>query len=182
MRMSLVVMLLWLASPVAEEPVKLILDTDMSGDCDDAGALALLHALADQGECEILATIINRKDLANASAAATSAINTWYGRPEIPIGTDTTLFQPPDAAARRQARQRFGVPDGHVAIGSFALVSGLNTLRFDYGAMQGFSDEAWGLDNVALSGSVTPAVPEPGTWALMLGGLFAVGQVARRRG
>ena len=38
---------------------------------------------------------------------------------QIPIGTDTTLFQPPDAAARRQARQRFGVPDGHVAIGSF---------------------------------------------------------------
>ena len=103
MRMSLVVMLLWLASPVAAEPVKLILDTDMSGDCDDAGALALLHALADQGECEILATIINRKDLANASAAATSAINTWYGRPEIPIGTDkvgptarqeTSLFAP----------------------------------------------------------------------------------------
>ena len=33
----------------AAEPVKLILDTDMSGDCDDAGALALLHALADRG-------------------------------------------------------------------------------------------------------------------------------------
>jgi inosine-uridine nucleoside N-ribohydrolase len=91
MTASLVVMLLWLASAAAApaaEPVKLILDTDMSGDCDDAGALAVLHALADRGECEILATIVNRKDLANASAAATSAINTWYGRPEIPIGTD----------------------------------------------------------------------------------------------
>jgi hypothetical protein len=31
-------------------PVKLILDTDMSGDADDAGTLALLHAMADRGE------------------------------------------------------------------------------------------------------------------------------------
>jgi len=69
-------------------PVKLILDTDMSGDCDDVGALALLHALADRGECELLATITNRADLTNTSAAATDAINTWYGRPDIPIGTD----------------------------------------------------------------------------------------------
>ncbi|QDT12880.1 sulfatase-like hydrolase/transferase [Stieleria marina] len=71
-------------------PVKLILDTDMSGDCDDVGALALLHALADRGECELLATLLNRRDLTNASAAATDAINTWYGRPDIPIGTDKT--------------------------------------------------------------------------------------------
>jgi inosine-uridine nucleoside N-ribohydrolase len=68
--------------------VKLILDTDMSGDADDAGTLALLHALADRGECELLATVVNRKDKTNASAAAVDAINTWYGRPDLPIGTD----------------------------------------------------------------------------------------------
>ena len=64
-------------------PVKLILDTDMSGDCDDAGTLALLHALADRGECELLATVVNRKDKTDASAAAVDAINTYYGRPDI---------------------------------------------------------------------------------------------------
>ncbi len=69
-------------------PVRLILDTDMSGDCDDAGTLALLHALADNGECELLAVLTNRKDTTRASAAAVDAINTWYGRPNIPIGTD----------------------------------------------------------------------------------------------
>ncbi len=73
------------ADPAA---VKLILDTDMSGDCDDAGTLALLHALADRGECELLATIVNRADFTKASAAAVDAINTYYGRPNIPIGTD----------------------------------------------------------------------------------------------
>jgi len=69
-------------------PVKLILDTDMSGDCDDVGTLALLNALVDRGECDLLAVVSNRKDLANASAAAVDAINTYYGRPDIPIGTD----------------------------------------------------------------------------------------------
>lgn len=71
-----------------EQPAAVILDTDMSGDCDDAGALALLHALADRGECKILATIVNRKDKTNASAAAVDAINTYYGRGNLPIGTD----------------------------------------------------------------------------------------------
>jgi hypothetical protein len=66
------------------------------------------------------------------------------------------------------------------SIPSFALNAGTNTIKFDYGAMQGFGDEAWGLDNVALAGSVTP-IPEPETYALMLAGLAAVGFVARRR-
>lgn len=72
----------------AAEPVKIIFDTDMANDCDDAGALAVLNALADAGEAEILAIVTNRKCPSNASAAAADAINTWYGRPDIPIGTD----------------------------------------------------------------------------------------------
>tara|TARA_R110002073_G_scaffold96661_5_gene223134 strand:- start:13721 stop:16507 length:2787 start_codon:yes stop_codon:yes gene_type:complete len=70
------------------DPVKLILDTDMSGDADDVGTLAMLHALEDRGECELLATIVNRADLTKASAAAVDAINTYYGHPDLPIGTD----------------------------------------------------------------------------------------------
>ncbi|QGJ70388.1 Inosine-uridine preferring nucleoside hydrolase [Planctomycetales bacterium 10988] len=72
----------------AAEPVKIIFDTDMAGDCDDAGALAVLNALADRGEAEILAVVTNRKDPANASAAAVDVINTYYGRPDLPLGTD----------------------------------------------------------------------------------------------
>lgn len=69
-------------------PVPIIFDTDMASDCDDAGALAVLHALADLGEAEILAIVTNRKCPGSASAAAADSINTWYGRPDIPIGTD----------------------------------------------------------------------------------------------
>ena len=66
------------------EPVKVIFDTDMYTDFDDAGALACLHALADAGECEILATISNTRDC--LSVAMCEIINAYYGRPDIPVG------------------------------------------------------------------------------------------------
>ena len=77
-----------ITASVSAEPVRLVFDTDMANDCDDAGALSVLHALADKGEVEILAIVTNRKDPSNASAAAVDVINTYYGRPDIPIGTD----------------------------------------------------------------------------------------------
>ena len=67
-------------------PVPVILDTDMCGDCDDAGALAVLHRLADAGEATILACVINSRDEDRAAGAAVSAINTYYRRPGIPLG------------------------------------------------------------------------------------------------
>lgn len=53
-------------------------------DCDDAGALGVLHVLADQGGCEILGTVVSVKDY--LSAATVDAINAYYGRPNLPLG------------------------------------------------------------------------------------------------
>lgn len=66
------------------EPVKVILDTDMYTDYDDVGALAVLHALADAGECEILGVFSCTR--ANGSVAAVEICNAYYGRPGIPVG------------------------------------------------------------------------------------------------
>ena len=63
---------------------KIIFDTDMYTDFDDAGALACLHAMADAGECELLATISNTRDC--MSVAMCEIINAYYGRPEIAVG------------------------------------------------------------------------------------------------
>lgn len=49
------------ASIALTEPVRVIFDTDMYTDYDDAGALACLHMLAD-AECEILATVACTRD------------------------------------------------------------------------------------------------------------------------
>ncbi len=65
-------------------PVPVIFDTDMAEDVDDTGALALLHALADQGETQILATIVSARN--EFVVPCLDAINTYYGRPDIAIG------------------------------------------------------------------------------------------------
>jgi len=66
---------------------RIILDTDLGDDVDDAGTFAVMHALADRGEIEILAVgIVNGNQHAVPLA---DAINTWYGRPDLPVGTIT---------------------------------------------------------------------------------------------
>ena len=69
----------------ADAPVNLIFDTDMGGDCDDVGALFVLHGAVERGEAKLLATMGCVS--ADAIAPALDAINTWFGRPEIPVGT-----------------------------------------------------------------------------------------------
>jgi hypothetical protein len=66
------------------DPVKVIFDTDMDSDCDDVGALAVLHALADRGEAVILATVVSSQNPWSPACAA--ALNTFYGRPDVPVG------------------------------------------------------------------------------------------------
>lgn len=66
-----------------EKTVKIILDTDIGGDCDDAGAMALLHRLCDLGESELLA--VTHCAASPYVAGCIDAINTYYGRP-VPVG------------------------------------------------------------------------------------------------
>ena len=72
-----------LPSP-AGEPVRLIFDTDMGNDVDDALALGMIHTLQTRGYCRLSAvTLTKDNDLA---APFVDAVNTFYGRPQLPIG------------------------------------------------------------------------------------------------
>lgn len=66
------------------EPRRVIFDTDIMGDVDDVGAVAVLHALADAGEAEILAMGVSATN--PWSPLCLSALNHYFGRPELPIG------------------------------------------------------------------------------------------------
>ncbi len=81
---SLLLAALLTGNSLQAAPVKIIFDTDMETDCDDAGAMAVLHTLADSGECEILATVTSVRD--PNSLATVDAINRYRGRPDLPIG------------------------------------------------------------------------------------------------
>lgn len=62
---------------------KIIFDTDMGPDFDDIGAIAILHALADSGECRILATVSCN---AHPSIAPTiELLNRYFGREGLPV-------------------------------------------------------------------------------------------------
>lgn len=79
----------------AAEPVRIIFDTDITGDVDDVLALAMLHTLADRGECELLAVTISK--INPLTGPFVDAVNTFYGRPDIPIGV-------PREAQRRESK------------------------------------------------------------------------------
>jgi inosine-uridine nucleoside N-ribohydrolase len=77
-----------------------IFDTDMGNDIDDALALAMLHALSDRGECDLIGVT-----LTNANAAAVPyvrMVNRFYGRGDLPVG-----------AALKQLKN--GAGDGYMA-------------------------------------------------------------------
>lgn len=65
-------------------PVSVIFDTDIAGDYDDVGAMALLHAFADKGEAKILATI--SCNAFETTVPTISVLNTYFGRPGLPVG------------------------------------------------------------------------------------------------
>lgn len=71
------------------QTVKIIFDTDMESDVDDVGALAMLHALADNDEAEILGTMVC--SLNPWAVPTVDAVNTYFGKGDIPIGAVKTL-------------------------------------------------------------------------------------------
>lgn len=67
-----------------QKPVRVIFDSDMGPDYDDVGAITLLHAFADMGEAEILATVASTNY--EGVASVFDILNTYFGRPDLPIG------------------------------------------------------------------------------------------------
>lgn len=70
-------------TPPVMDKVRLILDTDIDTDCDDAGALAVLHALAVRGKVEILGVVCSVP--VQDCVTCVRAINASYERFDIPV-------------------------------------------------------------------------------------------------
>lgn len=64
--------------------VPVIFDSDMGPDYDDVGAITLLHAFADSGYINILATVASTKY--EGVAAVFNVLNTYFNRPGLLIG------------------------------------------------------------------------------------------------
>ncbi|NQT24808.1 PKD domain-containing protein [candidate division KSB1 bacterium] len=92
----IIIILLLSASIFAQEAKKIIYETDMCADVDDAGGLAILHAMANNGEVEILAVCFN--EVHPDGVAAIDAMNTWYARGDIPVGIYRGNLSNPDGS------------------------------------------------------------------------------------
>lgn len=89
---------------MVQEPVRIVFDTDMGNDVDDALALAVLHGLESRGQCRIIACTMTRND--PKSALYTDAVNGFYGRPGIPIGV-IRHTKPADPSAYLEVHKQF---------------------------------------------------------------------------
>ena len=108
------VWLLTLGASAAEagiRPIPVIFDTDIGNDVDDALALAMLHALETRGEAHLLAVTITKDN--KWAAPFVNLVNTFYGRPRVPIGVVKNGKTPEDSAMIRVPSER-KTPDGRL--------------------------------------------------------------------
>ncbi len=72
-------------SHAAERPaLPVIVDTDMESDVDDIGAMAMVHALADSSEIDLLGVMVCAKN--PWSTLCADRINTYFNRAQLPLG------------------------------------------------------------------------------------------------
>jgi inosine-uridine nucleoside N-ribohydrolase len=107
--MRTLILSLLLAALAAAAPVPLIFDTDMGNDIDDALALAMIHALESRAEARLLAVTVTKDN--PKAAEFIDAVNTFYGRPDIPIGVVRQGKTPEESAMLRVPLERRR-PDG----------------------------------------------------------------------
>jgi hypothetical protein len=80
-----------------------IFDTDMESDVDDVGALAMLQGISNMGDTEILATMVC--SLNPWAVPVTDVVNTFCGRPDVPIGAVKTWGVYRGSSSKRTIRK-----------------------------------------------------------------------------
>ncbi|MDY0743429.1 lamin tail domain-containing protein [Paucibacter sp. R3-3] len=132
----------------------------------------------------------------SGSALVNSFKSAWFGT-NVPaglqVGTYTgngvglstdgdavTIF---NASGVQQAKITFGTSDSSSPYQTFDNSQGLNNVTVSLLSAAGTNGAFLAHDGVEIGspGTIAAAVPEPSTYALLLGGLVAVGAVARRR-
>ena len=63
----------------------IILDTDIGSSTDDLFALQMLYRYEQEGRCKMLGVVVDREG--EDCAAVADVMNTYFGRPALPIGT-----------------------------------------------------------------------------------------------
>lgn len=127
-----------------KKPIKIIFDTDIGGDCDDAGALCLLHRLCDKGEAELLA--VTHCFDSPYLAGCIDSINTYFNR-KVPIGINHGAFWYGEGVYAKQLCENF--PNDYPAADYSKVPDTLTVLR------RALANEADGSVTLVVTGALT---------------------------
>jgi inosine-uridine nucleoside N-ribohydrolase len=72
------------SKPEGQEKIKLIFETDIGNDVDDALALDMIYKYVEAGKVDLLAVMSNKNS--TYSAEFTDIMGTWYGHAGVPVG------------------------------------------------------------------------------------------------
>ncbi|MBZ5619770.1 MAG: nucleoside hydrolase [Acidobacteriia bacterium] len=112
-RLAAVLAALLLASALrAAQPVRLVFDTDIGNDVDDALALAMIHALESRGEAQLRAVTVSKDN--RYAAPFVDLVNTFYGRGGISIGVVKNGKTPEDSDMIRVPSERRNAQGSYV--------------------------------------------------------------------
>ncbi len=147
--------------------MKIILDTDMDTDCDDAGALAILHALEYQGQAEILGIICSSP--ASSAVPTIQAINAWYHRADLPVaGLQESDWSTSELIKYHRLRQEF-------------MTQGVLYNEIIGGELEAKDRDRPQLDAVRLYRSLLAAVPDLSVSICTIGFLTALARLIRSK-
>ncbi len=76
------------SGPAADAPLRMIIETDMGNDIDDALALAVALRAVDDGKVQLLAVGCHK--YSPTAAAYTDSVCAWYGHPEVQVAMSRT--------------------------------------------------------------------------------------------
>ncbi len=106
MRLAVLMFTLTAALAPAADPVRLIFDTDMGNDVDDALALGMIHGLESKGEVKLLAVTVTKDN--PYAAAYVELVNRFYKRGSIPVGVVKGGKTPEDSPMIRVPVEKHG--------------------------------------------------------------------------
>lgn len=93
-----------------ETPMKVIFETDMGNDVDDALAYDMLIKYAEEGKIDLLGISSNKPN--PSSVEYLDLLNTWYGHNDIPLGHVENGAKCDDAVDYALAVNQMKAPDG----------------------------------------------------------------------
>ncbi len=154
------ILALAVATAAAGEPVRIVFDTDMGNDVDDAIALAALHAFESRGEARILAVTITKDN--RWAAPFVDLLNTYYGRPGIPLGMVRKGVTPEDgnytAVVAGKQRPGGGLLYPRKVTPESSLLDAASLLRYTLGAQP---DASVVIVQVGFSTNLAQLLDEP---------------------